>query len=64
MTVTIESDEEALPGFTRQEINELVAPALAQESQGAGTTCHNGEEVDAHFDALRAKVDAKYGSKA
>jgi len=63
VTVTIESDGEVIPGFSREEIDELMAPAIEQEKQGLGVICENRKQTDEYFDAIRAKVDAKYQTK-
>ncbi len=60
VTVTIKRDETPFPNLTEEQFDALFAESYAQKARGEGTVCKTPEDIDAYFDAIRARVDAKY----
>ncbi|MBL4854029.1 MAG: hypothetical protein JKY25_07285 [Robiginitomaculum sp.] len=62
VTVVVENESNPIPGYTQAELEAIIAESIEQKKQGLGTKLSSRKEIDAHFDALKAQVDAKYKS--
>jgi len=60
VTVVVEDETDPIPGYTQTELETIMAKSIEQKKQGLGTVLSSRKDIDNHFDALRAQVDAKY----
>ena len=60
VTISISNESDVLTGVSQNTIDELLAPAIEHEKNGAGATLSTENDLDTHFASLRAKVDAKH----
>ncbi len=60
VTVVVDDESNSLPGYTQMEIDALVSSSMKQKERGLGTRLSSRKDIDAHFDTLKAQVDAKH----
>ena len=62
VNVQVTNADHILPGYTKEDIDGLVAPAIEEEKRGEGTICQNPNDFDTYFNAIKDKVHAKHNS--